>query len=188
MLNFVQPIFAYNLLSHDGVGKCELETQKEFLYLLGQRSQLLSNLRVLISSQPVEAVRTQISKSPKFHIQYLNLHNEDHRVDDNIDHYIDKQLDRLIALRGYSNKQTTEIKDSLKAAKCGLFLPIILVIQGLENSNKTDINTILRDLNNLRDLDQYYKVLGGRLGGHLVGTDPTSRLARQSLPLSPPCP
>lgn len=160
----------------DGVDECELDTQKELLSLLGQRSQLPSNLRVLISSQPIEAVRTHISKNPKFQIQHLDLHDEDHRVDDDINRYIDEQLDRLVPLRGYSNEQTDKIKEYLKASKCGLFLPIVLVIQRLENSNTRDVDTILRDLDDLRDLDKYYEVQLHRLSS-VIANKPSKLLS-----------
>ncbi|KAF7175478.1 hypothetical protein CNMCM7691_008579 [Aspergillus felis] len=142
----------------DGIDECNEETQKELFGLLKQGPSIPSNLRVLISSQPLENVRIMISKMKSLKIECLDLHLEDRNVNLDIDRHIGKEVDLIGELRGYSASQIAETKDYLKERKCGTFLPIVLVLLQLQESPVCDLETILQEsANKLEDLDLLYE-------------------------------
>ncbi|GLA25597.1 hypothetical protein AnigIFM63326_002338 [Aspergillus niger] len=142
----------------DGIDECDRETQKDLFGMLKQSLSTPTNLRVLISSQPLENIEIVISKMKSFKIERLDLHLEEQNVNDDIDLYIDEEVDRIGELRGYSTGQIAYTKGYLKERKCGIFLPIALILSQLQVSLVSELKNILEEsANKLGDLELLYE-------------------------------
>ncbi|CZR66740.1 uncharacterized protein PAC_16641 [Phialocephala subalpina] len=151
----------------DGLDECDGENQEKLLGLLEQGH---SNLRVLITSRPLENITVFISRRKSLRIlKHLDLHDKESDINADITRFIEAELERIGELRGYTTYQKDLAISGLKNGITGVFLPVVLILRELELSFSSDLESILDETANRLDaLNSLYETLLLRLPARVL--------------------
>ncbi|KAH7403077.1 hypothetical protein BKA64DRAFT_440653 [Cadophora sp. MPI-SDFR-AT-0126] len=105
-----------------------------------------SNLSIIITSQPMEDVRAEVSRylAKQDSYRHIDLDRQDEEINADIDSLIESELSRLADLRGYSEAQEETAAGFLRRETAGAFLPVVLIIKTLENVSPQELSEALQ--------------------------------------------